>query len=624
MKRIKLEGFIGIGIMIAMFYYCSLSLASETASAMAAKIGVDVARTVFHSQKNTGRAVIIMDEIHNSRVAQLQEALILERLFYDYGVRQMVLEGYLTEDKKLDTIWFKKATGGDPIRRAKVAIQLLREGEINAGEYWKLVHPQVELIAAETRSEHAYQADGKAHASPEMLLLRIAAQSAEETLRRDPTKLAKFTQLSSRLDTVVKEFEAIKGKAKKTVLKQKAEEVKEAYNDYQVFLIKLDPWCGRMWEDFKKIEVTSENPSLEKTVQIAMAIKTKADDIGLNLTTEEKKAISDYIAFMQARHEGTLKIAKMLKVLCGRKGPPVVAIIGIGHSVDLVNELKLSDCSYAFLRPLIVDENRENAVDIPFEMYERKYKRLSIYSEGALSQALETLNTSYPMKPSVVLSEPWLIGKAESYSFIDRITEGIFGKGPPNQPPILPPSWNDGSFRGEFVFIDPKRIQLIADDHEVLVITDDTLKKMKQKGVPTSALTKLEKLKDRQFLQKMHLLRQVEILLGTKAMKEIQEPLLQNVERINHTAVLIPIVFNRGTSKETTIWAKATQGQAQVSSEERQAIESMLKDALKATKENKALSKSAVDIFGRVQIGLGTVVAFGKTSDVRKTSLTTR
>lgn len=623
MKNIKLIGLIGVSIVIALFCYTSLPLASEPASAVAAKAGIEVARTVFQSKDNTGRAVIILDELHNSRVAQLQEALVLERLYYDYGVREIVLEGYLAEDKQLDTGWFNQAAGGDPIRRAKVAVQLLREGEINAAEYWKLVHTQVEVIAAESSAEHAYKAGGKAHAAPEMYLLRIAGQSAEEKLLRDSAKLTNLNRLATKLNTVIKEFKDIGDNARKSVAERKREEVAEAYNEYQTYIIKLDPWCSRMWDDYKKIELSSEKPSLEESVRIAKAIKAKAEDMGLNLAAEEKEAMLEYIAFMQARHEGTLKIAGMLKALCKRTGPPVVAITGLGHSVDLANQLDSTDCSYAFLRPVAVYGNRKDSHDIPLEMYERKYKRLSIYSEGPLSRALETLKTS-PMKPPVVLSEPWLIGKAESYAFIDRITDGIFGGGPPNEPPRLPPDWGDGSFRGEFVFIDPKKIQLIDDDHEVLVVTDDTLKKMKQKRVPSLILTHLEKLKDRQFLHEGHLLRQVEILVGAEALKKVRVLLLQDVERAKHAAVLIPLVFNRGTSRVTTIWAKATRGQSQVSSDERQAIESMLKDALEATSANKTLTKTAADTFGRVQIGLDTIVAFGKTSDIRQTSLSMR
>jgi len=624
MKKIRLIELIKIVVILTLFFPAPSLFAAEHASLVATKIGVNVARTVTQSENNTGRTVLILDELHNSRVAQLQEALILERLYYDYNVREIVLEGYLIGDKKLDTSWFNKIAGNDPIRQTKVAIQLLREGEINAAEYWKLVHSQVEIIPAETMSEYAHHADGRAHAAPEMYLLKIAGQSAEKALRSDSAKLKEYNLLTTNLDKAVKAFKTIGNDASDSEAEKKREEIRKAYNEYQAFIIKLDPWCDQTWEYYKKIELNSEAPSIEESCNIAKTIQDKAEKMGVQLLNEEKEAMAQYIAFMQARHEGTLKIAATLKNLCKCKGAPIVAIIGLGHSVDLINQLKDLNCSYALIRPLIIDKNRNNAPDIPLEMYERKYKRLSIYSEDLLSKNLDALKPPSQMKPHVVLNEPWLIGKIESYTFIDRITADIFGGGPPDEPPIVPSDWNDGSFRGEVVFIDPKGIEVIANDQEALVITDTTLKKMSTTKIPSFLLTKLEKLKDRRFLHENHLLRQVEILLGSEGLKKVKIPLLKHIEKVHQPAVLIPLVFYQGTRKEVTIWAKATQGQAHVPSEERKAAESMLQDVLEEIQNNKELTKSALDALGRVQIGLDTVVAFGKTSNIRQISLSMR
>ena len=142
--------------------------------------------------------------------------------------------------------------------------------------------------------------------------------------------------------------------------------------------------------------------------------------------------------------------------------------------------------------------------------------------------------------------------------------------------------------------------------------------------MPSTILDRLEKLKDQPFLQEEYLLRQVEIVAGTESLKAVQAPLLKNVEKEKYASVLIPLVLNRRTSRESIIWAKATRAQSHISSDERQAIETMLKDAVEAIKTNKTLTKSATDIAGRVHISFDTVVAFGKAADVRLTSLSMR
>lgn len=601
------------------------STGPKTASTIANRVQTDVAKTILEGGESATRAVLVMDERHDSRAAQLQEAILLERLYYNFGSRVVVLEGYLTEDAKLDTGWFDKAVGGSAVRRARVAIQLLKEGEINAAEYWKLVHPEVRVVAAESKAEHATTADATAHSAPEIFLLKIAAQKGESVISRDQSKAHELGRLSAKLDAAIKEFKKVEDSSDAELVERKRTETREAYGDYQEFVIGLDPWTNRTWKSYKENELGSDKPSLTVSADIAEAIQAKAKTLGVALEAEEEQAMQDYITFMRARHGGTLKIVGALRELVANPtGSPVTAIIGMGHSVDMARELDKLDCSYAILRPLVLDVDREKLHDIPFEIYERKYLRQSLYSEGPLEEALKSLPRLGSKKPGVVLEESWLRGKAEVYAYIDRIVDGVFGGGPPYGPPRIPTDWDNSTFKGEHVYVDPKAVVLLADDNDAVVITDRTLAALRGAQAPQEVVDRLRAIKDEPFLHEGYLLREVELLIGKQRAKGIDKPLLENIERISLASVMIPLVINHGKSTESVLWAKATRVRSHIESDERQAVESMLKSALIAVQSGPIMTKSLTDNMGRIHTSFDTVVAFGRSAGVREVSLSQR
>jgi hypothetical protein len=122
--------------------------------------------------------------------------------------------------------------------------------------------------------------------------------------------------------------------------------------------------------------------------------------------------------------------------------------------------LKDSNRPFAIVTPLSLKKSEE-AGDLTWDMLERKYGRLSIYSEGFTQALLEAFPKQ--KKPEPVLSEPWFQGKAELYLFTERIAGGVLG--PPNHPGSGKPpySFSDDDFKGKWVFIDPKRISIIPD-----------------------------------------------------------------------------------------------------------------------------------------------------------------
>src|SRR5579859_3496976 len=81
-----------------------------------------------------GAPVLLLEERHDSRAAQIQHAITLLRLHDKHAVKDVVLEGYLKDGPPLQTDWVARvARTQDPVARARVFSRFLREGENQFG-----------------------------------------------------------------------------------------------------------------------------------------------------------------------------------------------------------------------------------------------------------------------------------------------------------------------------------------------------------------------------------------------------------------------------------------------------------------------------------------------------------
>lgn len=137
-----------------------------------------------------------------------------------------------------------------------------------------------------------------------------------------------------------------------------------------------------------------------------------------------------------------------------------------------------------------------------------------------------------------MLSEPFFQAKTELYTFIKRITSGVLG--PPAPPGNGGPPFGFGGddFKGEWVFIDPKKISIIPD-------TDDG------KG---------------------------------------------------RTVLFPAILNYKNPKERKEIWVKSGLAEINVPAQEREDVESLLKKALKDVQSEKRAPEKVESKSGRVQI----------------------
>jgi hypothetical protein len=160
-------------------------------SETAADVTKGVGRVIAAGQGAAKQTIFILEERHNSKLGQMEIAVMLLRLQKKHELRQISLEGAFANDGDFSAVWFHDATlsGADRQAGLEASLRLLREGEINAAEYVALIEPAVRVRGNEIQSEYAVTASltnsglGYLVGIAEKTLSRANAQRVDELVR---------------------------------------------------------------------------------------------------------------------------------------------------------------------------------------------------------------------------------------------------------------------------------------------------------------------------------------------------------------------------------------------------------------------------------------------------------
>jgi hypothetical protein len=516
--------------------------------------GVGVVGSTFQGKKSA--PIMVMEEAHNSRAAQIQHAIALVRLYSKFGLRDIALEGYLKDDTKIDTDWYYKAARKDTRARIEVAVCLLEEGEISSAEFLKLAYEDVSLHPIEISKEYNVELGEKAQSAPLLCLLKIARSSLTQN------HLLEVQRLDS--------------ESKKLNGEKRNEKIRELLN----YILSADPWVKQTADTMRSEDFFTKVP-LQRHVKIMEEIKKRAEVKSVNLTPDEITALDNYIAFSRGRANANYTMVDATINVADRKGVPVVAmIIGCAHTQKICELLKKEQRSYAVITPMAL-KNADKRGDLDYEMFERKYQKQSVFTEGFLSNVLKrTFQASANKKPGPVLNEPWLNAKSELYLFTDRIVRAVFGGGgqdppkPPKPPGEIIAGFDDDEFKGRYIFIHPKKIELVSAD-------------------------------------------------GKNGKKD-------------DAVIIQAIITSEDRNRETEIWLKAmptkildeevpADEQDKADKQDHEFVEFLLKKALTKVQSEKKSSRSIENQFGQIEITFDTLLCMGENkSEVRMVNLSTK
>ena len=494
----------------------------ELASAACQGVGV-VTRA---SDGARGAPIVLLEERHDSRAGQIQHAITLVRLHDQRGLRHIALEGYLRERAEIVTDWyFSAARGHDSPTGRRVAVQLLKEGEISCAEFMALVYRDVSLHAIETESEYDQELDDEASAALTAYLLGIAQASLRE-------------EHVPALERFQKDIERIEAQGDTLELVAK-------YKEFLEYILTADPWVRDKYLTLKDLGST-RSISGEEHIALLVEIVDRAESLSVDIEPDQKRAMDRCLSFWRGRVAASRTMTISAGGIADRSDVSMVAmVVGAAHTEGMCALLAEAGRPHVVVTPLALQRLDEGS-DLTFNMLTRKYAKLSVYAGGITDVLLDAFPSLSNKKPEPVLSEPWFQAKAELYLFTERIADDILG--PPEPPGGGEPPFalSADAFRGKWLHVDPMELRMLSDDEG--------------------------------------------------------------------RAVLFPAILNPDDpSRRRELWVKAALGEARVSREERESVESMLQKALEEVEREGEPSSVLENEGGRVQITSRTIAAIAAT-----------
>lgn len=345
---------------------------------IATEVGNGVGKVIASGQGSTNRTIFIFEEKHDSRIGQMEIALMLWRLQKSSALRQISLEGAFVANGDLSAKWFHDSTGSAAVKRARqeTALSLLREGEINAAEFIALLLPAVQVRGNETESE--YNVTPSKTNSTLSYLVGIAQRSLTSSDARRVDDLVKAKKIDEALDTIFSKDDWSRGRFQKL------------YGDNVA--------------------------STEESVVIMREVETKARELGVRIEPQQEAGFSEDLNFYQMASRRSCTIVRnTLAMMDATSTAPVALLIGAAHTPKVVELIKAAKITYVVLAPLaLVTPNKASKLTAP--MYHRKMDLKSIDEAGMLGALLDGRK-----KPPSVLGKQWLKSKAAIYASVDLI-----------------------------------------------------------------------------------------------------------------------------------------------------------------------------------------------------------
>ncbi|MDR2014467.1 MAG: hypothetical protein LBP99_02430 [Azoarcus sp.] len=417
---------------------------------VAKNVAKDVGTVKQTSSVVKGVPIIVLDETHTLRVGQIEHAIVLNRLYWDYQLRDIALEGYLLErPDAVDTKWFKETTSGlETIDRARLAGQWLYDGEISAAEFIKLVFDDIKLHPIEVLADRGSELSEAAMGAPSRYLLTIAQLSLKESHRR--------------------ELEGLRRKLDNAPENQK----QAAAQKYVDFILSADPWTAK--KD-KELTAAMKDLSLEKMLTAIEEIDQRAKQENAPLDADDRKAMAEAQKFWRGRvTASTTMLKNTIRIANGASVKIVAMNVGAAHTDGMVTMLTEQKRPFAVIHPLPMKPANSND-DMGFDAFQRKlkYPPLSVFSEGLMEDLFEIApKTDKQKKPEPVVNVPWFKKKTQLYTIAYEITkafedEKVLGKG--SKPPKIPEppfGLSKDKLTSQYVSVNPNDISIVLDDEK--------------------------------------------------------------------------------------------------------------------------------------------------------------
>jgi hypothetical protein len=144
---------------------------------IAEEVAADLGQVQTVVEGDSAGTIFALEERHDSRLVQVEIAMMLNRLYESHGLRTIGLEG-LAATESLDLSWGHWPSAYRPDQlitgREDVIVQMLRDGEISNAEMIGLIYSDVQIAGIEDAELYSIEMPDGAGTAPSTLLYNIA------------------------------------------------------------------------------------------------------------------------------------------------------------------------------------------------------------------------------------------------------------------------------------------------------------------------------------------------------------------------------------------------------------------------------------------------------------------
>ena len=341
-----------------------------TLKGMADQVASGVGKVMKVVEGDPKKVVFVFEEVHNSRLGQVEIAIMLNRLYAQYRLRHVGLEGHVADKGPLNLAWAHRQPYYQPDQkitgREDVIVQTLEDGEISSAEMLGLIYQDAVIDGIDDAKLYAFEASLEVRNSVWLYIYDIA-----------------LAQMSSPQRTA---WQALSDQKK--------------YDDAFNFALSVDATAAQMWARW-----TDTNNILQddEVVTFIDSVKAEAQKAGAKMKAKDEAnlaALRDHNQNYVAPRSDAMA-ANMLKVATANPGAPLAMTIGASHTKRMEELLTKAGASVVTVRALsLADGNK--AGRLSDEAYLRKQKGLSVAPAGHLGARLDGRK-----KPPPVADKQW-------------------------------------------------------------------------------------------------------------------------------------------------------------------------------------------------------------------------
>lgn len=341
-----------------------------TLTDIAEEIAEEVGEVTTVVETDSEEVIFVFEERHDSRLGQVEIAMMLNRLYADYELRRIGLEGLMADEGPLDLSWAHREPYYQPSQpitgREDVMAQTLQDGEIGSAELLGLVYHDVVVEGIDDAELYAFDPPETAWDAPNLYLYNIALAGMSDTDRTAWNALYE----------------------------------QEQYEDAFEYAVGTDEFSAEMWA---RLSDQVDIVSAEEWLIVLDDLRAQAEAVETDLTAEDEAnlaALDEYFEHVSQRSD--VLAANVLALAAIHPEAPVAMTIGALHTERVVELLTEAGVSFVVLRPLSLAEGDTSGL-LSAAAYERKRQGLSVAPDGYLGALLDGRGK----KPKPTAEEEW-------------------------------------------------------------------------------------------------------------------------------------------------------------------------------------------------------------------------